>query len=95
MAKRGLLEDVTVLKAAHHGSASSTNPDFLERTMPEYVVFSYGAGNRYGHPAKEVVERCVGNGAVIWETAKCGAIRIRTDGKKIQIRGWVDRKDGI
>lgn len=91
----GKLGSVTVLKAAHHGSASSSSWEFLEAADPEYVIFSYGAGNRYGHPADAVVERCLEIGAKICSTAESGAVILRTDGKNMQIRGWLDRKGGI
>ena len=95
MLKKGLLEPVTVLKAAHHGSASSSSRSFLEAAEPDYVIFSYGAGNRYGHPAELVVERIRQMGVIEYRTAESGAIRIRTDGKKMQIGGWLDRNGGI
>jgi len=95
MLESGRVEPVTILKAAHHGSASSSSQEFLDATDPSVVIFSYGAGNRYGHPADEVVERCRDAGAKIWETAKSGAVTVRTDGKKMEISGWLDRKDGV
>ncbi|MBQ7795405.1 MAG: DNA internalization-related competence protein ComEC/Rec2 [Lachnospiraceae bacterium] len=95
MEELGLLRQVTVLKAGHHGSKTSTSQALLDAVRPAYVVFSYGQGNRYGHPAEEVVERCVDSGAAILETAKSGAIEVWTDGKFMQIRGWLDRQDGI
>ena len=93
--QKGEVAPVTVLKAAHHGSASSTSQSFLQAADPDYVIFSYGAGNRYGHPADAVTERCEGIGAELYRTAVSGAITIQTDGKKMQIRGWLDRKEGI
>ena len=95
MLHAGEVEPVTVLKAAHHGSASSTTEAFLEVLSPEYVVFSYGEGNRYGHPAAEVVDRCEEAGAEIWKTAESGAVAVWTDGKIMQISGWLDRRNGI
>lgn len=95
MLKAGALEPVTVLKAAHHGSASSSSRYFLEAVEPDYVIFSYGAGNRYGHPAELVVERVRKMGVTEYRTAESGAIQIRTDGKKMQIGGWLDRNGGI
>lgn len=85
------LSPVTVLKAAHHGSASSTCQEFLDKTVPSKVILSYGVGNRYGHPADEVVKRCEEAGAEIWETAKVGAVMIWTDGERLQMNGWLDR----
>lgn len=93
--RQGTVEPVTVLKAAHHGSASSTTEAFLDALEPDYVIFSYGAGNRYGHPAEAVVERCEKSGADLWKTAESGAVAIRTDGNIMQISGWLDRKNGI
>lgn len=91
MAESEILGPVTVLKAAHHGSASSTSQEFLDRTMPSCVIFSYGAGNRYGHPADEVMKRCRESGADIWETAKSGAVIVWTDGERMRAEGWLDR----
>ena len=86
---------MTVLKAAHHGSAYSNSSEFLQMLDPSYVIFSYGAGNSYGHPASDVVNNCKGIGAQVWETARSGAVRLWTDGSFLQIEGWLDRQDGI
>lgn len=91
MVEAGQIGPVTVLKVAHHGSAYSTSQEFLDMAVPSCVVFSYGEGNRYGHPAGEVVERCEDIGAEIWETAKSGAVQIWTDGERMQVKGWLDR----
>jgi competence protein ComEC len=42
--------DVTVLKAAHHGSRNGLTPAWLAATKPEVVVVSCGLDNQYGHP---------------------------------------------
>ncbi|MFQ5809284.1 MAG: ComEC/Rec2 family competence protein [Armatimonadota bacterium] len=41
---------VTVLKAAHHGSRDAVTPAWLSATKPEVVVISVGRNNEYGHP---------------------------------------------
>jgi len=89
------LDPVTVLKAAHHGSANSNSREFLETVRPAYVVFSYGEGNSYGHPAPKVVELCEEIGARVYGTARSGAVIIWTDGIHLQVDGWLDRQDGI
>lgn len=53
----GRMRSVDVYKAAHHGSNTSNSKDFLAAAEPEYAVISCGAGNSYGHPHKEAVER--------------------------------------
>jgi competence protein ComEC len=45
----------TLLKVGHHGSISSTKPDFLARVTPQWAVISCGLRNRYGHPRQEVL----------------------------------------
>lgn len=44
------LEELDFLKAAHHGSGSSTGKALCTLCGPDEVFFSCGAGNGYGHP---------------------------------------------
>jgi competence protein ComEC len=46
----------TLLKVGHHGSITSTRPEFLARVDPQWAVISCGLRNRYGHPRQEVLE---------------------------------------
>ena len=89
------LGPVSVLKAGHHGSASSSGIEFLNLIQPDVVILSYGKGNSYGHPDADVLKRCESVGAEIFETAELGAIRLWTDGKSMQIGGWFDIRNGI
>lgn len=91
-----LPENVTVLKAAHHGSATSTGREFLACVKPAFTILSYGRGNSYGHPSPETVERLTEIGTEIWRTEVSGAIKISTDGKKMKVSGFVlDRIHGL
>jgi competence protein ComEC len=54
LAEPGL--ESTLLKVGHHGSVTSTRPEFLARVRPEWAVISCGLRNRYGHPREEVLE---------------------------------------
>ena len=47
----------TVLKVAHHGSRTSSTPEFLHRWAARFAVISSGSQNQYGHPNAMVVER--------------------------------------
>jgi beta-lactamase superfamily II metal-dependent hydrolase len=49
--------DVEVLKAGHHGSRTSSSSPFLNAVTPEVVIISAGAGNTYGHPHQEALDR--------------------------------------
>src|SRR5581483_9910296 len=75
-----------VLKVAHHGSRTSSTPAFLAAVRPAVAVISAGKGNRYGHPAPEVVERLAAY-ADVYTTASDGSVRITTDGERIWVNG--------
>ena len=74
----------TVLKAAHHGSCSSTTQAFLDAVAPEVVVISVGAENRFGHPCAEVLERL--DGFPVYRTDEQGAVELISDGTRL----WVE-----
>jgi len=48
---------VTLLKVGHHGSKTSTNPEFLSAVAPKEAVISSGRRNTFGHPRYEILER--------------------------------------
>lgn len=48
--------DVDFLKIGHHGSFTSSAPEFVAQTSPELSVISVGIDNDYGHPSKETIE---------------------------------------
>ena len=52
--QQGVVPDVTVLKAPHHGSDNGFTWEFLQDAQPEVVVISVG-GNSYGHPGPEAL----------------------------------------
>jgi len=76
----GKFDDVTVLKAGHHGSHYSTSEDFLEKTKPEFVIISVGADNSYGHPHEDTLERISKAGATVYTTMDSGTIIMTTNG---------------
>jgi competence protein ComEC len=85
-AEAGLLkggEDIrsTVLKVAHHGSATSTAPAFVAGVEPRIAVISAGAKNAFGHPDPRVVERLSAQAAV-YHTAIDGSVHFETDGHR-------------
>ncbi len=57
MVASGRLQPVTLLKVGHHGSRTSTNPDFLAAVAPREAVISSGQHNTFGHPRGEVLQR--------------------------------------
>lgn len=74
----------TVLKVAHHGSATSSTRAFLDAVQPAVAVVSSGEDNRFQHPAVSVVTRLDGY-AAIYNTGDRGAVRFETDGRRLWI----------
>ncbi|MGB9409222.1 MAG: ComEC/Rec2 family competence protein [Terracidiphilus sp.] len=71
----------TLLKVGHHGSITSTRPEFLARVAPQWAVISCGLHNRYGHPRIEVLEELEAARVRTFSTDINGAACFRLDGK--------------
>ena len=65
-----------VLKVAHHGSRSGSTEEFLKQVRPRVAAISCGAGNRFGHPHREVLERLEAVGSKILRTDRLGTLRV-------------------
>jgi competence protein ComEC len=66
-----------VLLPPHHGSRSSSSPEFVAGVSPRLTLVSAGYRNRFGHPATEVVERFGKSGVAIRRTDVEGALTVR------------------
>lgn len=77
------ISGIDVLKVGHHGSKTSTGVPLLRETDPEYAVISVGAGNRYGHPTKLVLDRLASFGVETLTTMNEGTIIFETDGQSL------------
>lgn len=75
--------DAEVLKVGHHGSRTSSGPAFLDAVHPRIALVSVGAGNTYGHPSAETLERLVDRGAYVLRTDQVGSVVVRTDGRRL------------
>jgi competence protein ComEC len=73
----------TLLKVGHHGSITSTRPEFLARVAPQWAVISCGLHNRYGHPREEVLEALEAAKVRTYSTDINGAACFRLDGKTV------------
>ncbi|MBX7114887.1 MAG: DNA internalization-related competence protein ComEC/Rec2 [Myxococcaceae bacterium] len=83
-------QPVTVLKAPHHGSRTSSTPGFVASTQPRYVVFCVGRQNRYHLPSDEVVQRYENIGAHCYRTDRDGAVTFRTDGHALSVETFLE-----
>ncbi|ATB46982.1 competence protein ComEC [Corallococcus macrosporus DSM 14697] len=79
------LGPVTVMKAPHHGSRTSSTETLLERTRPRHVVFCVGRRNRYGFPHAEVEARYRALGSECWRTDLHGAVTVESDGQDVRL----------
>jgi len=89
------LAPLVVLKAPHHGSATSSSDAFLDVVRPNAVIFSAGRNNRFGHPAQAVVDRFAARHVAMFNTADDGAVFVETDGKRVQVKTWRTKKTMI
>lgn len=80
--------ELTLLKAAHHGSRNSTDEELLDILDPQVTFISCGAKNRYGHPHPELLARLEKAGSEVYITKDKGAVTIYTDGKLIKIKSF-------
>lgn len=86
----GVLSEIQILKTAHHGSRFSSGETFLDALGVKWAVISYAEGNSYGHPHKEVLERLGDRSVKIYGTAERGAITMKTDGKRVRWKAFLD-----
>lgn len=75
--RTGLLKDVDVLVAGHHGSKNATSNELLDFVTPEILMISVGKDNSYGHPAQQVLDRGVEHGCLIQRTDESGTLLYR------------------
>lgn len=80
------IQDITLLKVAHHGSGNATGVDFLRAVRPGIALISAGRDNRYGHPHEELLRRLDDCGCLVYCTRRSGAVTVRVQGGKIRVR---------
>ena len=71
------MEDIDVLKVAHHGAKNTVSHYMLNKIKPEYAIISTGK-NPYGHPNKFTVMELKKKSKVL-STREYGAIKFVVD----------------
>ena len=73
----------TIMTTPHHGSNSSSTPEFITAVGPNLVLISSGPDNRYGHPHPQTLATLSQHLPPdrILNTAEVGSIQIETDGQ--------------
>jgi competence protein ComEC len=85
---RGHSLAASVLKVGHHGSRTSSGEAFVQAVEPSIAIISAGAGNRFGHPHGEVVERLRRRVPHVLNLGESGGVVVRSDGKTLRVRSW-------
>lgn len=82
--KKYNLDNIDILKVGHHGSKTSSNIDFLNKTNPTYSIISVGKDNKFNHPNTIVLENL--KNSTIYRTDKDGSIifKIKNNNLKIE-----------
>jgi competence protein ComEC len=81
----GLLSHADVLKVGHHGSRTSSTPDFLDAVHPAFGMISVGFENTYGHPHPMTMEALLDRHVSVYRTDEQGLVRIVSDGRRLRI----------
>lgn len=79
----GLQSDV--LKAGHHGSKTSTSPEFVKAVLPRYGIISAGKNNKYGHPTEQVMNILKEANVQILRTDQDGRVVFKSDGINMKV----------
>src|SRR5450759_2058289 len=82
--KAGYNVNADILKVGHHGSRTSSSASFINAVSPTVSVIEVGAGNDYGHPHKETLDR-LQKVSKVYRTDLDGTITITTDGSKYTV----------
>ncbi|MGQ3891030.1 DNA internalization-related competence protein ComEC/Rec2 [Legionella sp. CNM-4043-24] len=69
-----LISDVLILP--HHGSKTSSTPEFIQQVSPRYAIISAGFDNRYHFPHQPVTERMQQAHIAMFNTMDCGMITV-------------------
>jgi competence protein ComEC len=79
----------TVLVVPHHGSRTSSSRVFLNAVTPRVAIVSARDRGRNRHPHPSVVDRYKRHGCRLLCTERQGAIRLISDGKRLQVIPFV------
>lgn len=79
------------LKVGHHGSRTSTTPEFLAAVSPGWAAISVGHRNFYGHPRREVLEELQEAKVRTYRTDQMGLSTFYLDGSGVHSAVWASQ----
>lgn len=78
---------VQIYKVHHHGASDSSTSAFLDRIDPWTGLISVGAGNAFGHPHVEALNRLAVHETRIYRTDLDGNLAVISDGALYTVNG--------
>lgn len=81
----GMDLEAEILKVPHHGSKTSSSPEFLSLVRPQFGIFSLSARNPYKFPPRQILRRYRNFKCEVLRTDELGAITLKTDGSRCWI----------
>ena len=91
LVESGMDLEAEILKVPHHGSKTSSSPEFLSLVRPKFGIFSLGARNPYKFPPRQILRRYRNFGCEVLRTDELGAITLKTDGSRCWITHHANR----
>ena len=85
LVESGMDLEAEILKVPHHGSRTSSSPEFLSLVRPQFGIFSLSARNPYKFPPRQILRRYRNFGCEVLRTDELGAITLKTDGSRCWI----------
>lgn len=70
-----------ILKVAHHGSKTSSIPEFIKAVRPKIALIAVGKNNTFGHPNQQTIKNLENIKCRIYRTDLQGEIIIKIDQK--------------
>lgn len=81
-----------VMLVPHHGSKTSSTPQFLDAVQPKTAIVQAGYRNRFQHPVPEVMARYQERHIQIIDSPRCGAARWASDAPTISCQRETHRR---
>jgi len=81
----GTIPKADVLVVPHHGSRTSSSAEFIAAVAPRWAVVPAGYRNRFGHPAREVLERYASARVPVLRTDLDGAVSVVLQPDRVRV----------
>ena len=84
--------DCDVTKVGHHGSKTSSIPEYIEAVSPDYAFISTSLKNRFDFPHETTLEKYSYLGENLFIAGKDGALQIETNGITAELKTFLTNK---